>query len=170
MAVNRAVLASLPILCRENQDVQIVHQTGERDYNNVRQAYGELAGDFGISVEVHAFIEEVAAALGSADLVISRAGASAVAELAAAPRASILVPLPGAADNHQQANAEAMERAGGARMILERELTPERLAAVIGDLLRSPGRLSEMEGAVRTLARPDATRRIADLVEKLGQK
>ncbi len=168
VAVNRAVIESLPVVHRQIGDLQIVHQTGERDYNNVRQAYGDLSRDLGISVEVQTFIEDVAAALEGADLVISRSGASAVAELAAAQRASILVPLPSAADNHQQANAEVMERAGAARMVLQRDLIPERLARVIVELLRSPGRLREMERAGSKLARPDATRLIADLIEGLG--
>ncbi len=170
VAVNRAVIESVPVVHRQIRDIQIVHQTGERDYNNIRQAYGDLSRNLGISVEVQTFIDDVAAVLERVDLVISRSGASAVAELAAARRASILVQLPSAADNHQQANAEAMERAGAARMILQRELTAGCLAAVIVELLSSPGRLREMEQAGPRVARPDATRRIADLVEGLGRK
>lgn len=166
VAVNQAVVACLPLLHQEAPGIQFVHQTGERDYNKVRQAYGDLGRDPGI--EVHAFIDDVPAALERADLVVSRAGASAVAELAAARRAPILIPLPSAADNHQQANAEALERAGAARMILQPELTPERLAAAILELLRSPSQLLEMERAAGSLAHADAAARIADLIEELA--
>jgi UDP-N-acetylglucosamine--N-acetylmuramyl-(pentapeptide) pyrophosphoryl-undecaprenol N-acetylglucosamine transferase len=82
----------------------------------------------------------------------------------------VLIPFPGAADQHQLGNARALERAGGARIIEQRDLTPERLVAEVGDLLGAPQRLKEMEKAARSLARPDAAARIADLVESLAAK
>jgi UDP-N-acetylglucosamine--N-acetylmuramyl-(pentapeptide) pyrophosphoryl-undecaprenol N-acetylglucosamine transferase len=115
--------------------------------------------------EVHAFIDDMPGALAQADLVISRAGAIALAELAAAGRASLLIPFPGATDQHQLQNARAMENAGAARVIVQSELTPERLAVAIRELMASPATIEHMETCARRLARPDAAARIADMVE-----
>ena len=160
-AINHAVVESLPLLAREVGGVRIIHQTGEHDYNEVRKTYQEQS----LPAEVHAFIEDMPGALAKADLVISRAGAIAVAELAAAGRASLLIPFPGAADQHQLENARAMERAGAARVIVQSELTPDLLAVEIRELMASPATLEKMGTCARGLARPDATARIADLVE-----
>ncbi len=162
-AINQAMVESLPLLVREVGRLRIVHQTGEHDYNGVRQMYLER----GLVAEVYAFIDDMPGALGAADLVISRAGATAVSELAAAGRAAILVPFPGAADQHQLENARAMEKAGAASVIVQSELTPERLAAEIRGLIASPAALERMEACSRRLARPDAAARIADLVDGL---
>jgi UDP-N-acetylglucosamine--N-acetylmuramyl-(pentapeptide) pyrophosphoryl-undecaprenol N-acetylglucosamine transferase len=162
-AVNHCLVESMLHLVREK--VKVIHQTGERDYNAVEGAYR----DRGIAAEVHAFIQDVPAALGRADLVVTRAGAATVAELAAAGKASLLIPFPHAADQHQLQNARALERVGAARVVEEQNLTPERLAKEILDLLGSPDRLSSMERAARGFARPDATERIADLVEELAR-
>ena len=145
--------------------MRIIHQTGEHDYNEVLKAYQEQ----GLVAEVHAFIDDMPGTLAQADLVISRAGATAVAELAAAGRAALLVPFPGAADQHQLENARAMEKAGAARVIVQSELTPERLAKEIRELMASPAALDRMETSARGLARPDAAARIADLVETLAR-
>ena len=116
---------------------------------------------------MHAFIEDVPAAFAQADLVISRAGGNAVAELAAAGKACLLVPFPGAADQHQLANARALERAGAARVIEQKELSPEKLFAEVNALLASPAEHERMERAARAFARPNAASEIADLVEGL---
>ena len=100
-----------------------------------------------------------------ADLVLCRSGATTAAELTAAGKASVLVPFARAADDHQRGNARALEAAGAARMIEEKDLTPERLAAVVTELLSDPAKLTAMEEAARTLARPDAAARVADLLE-----
>ena len=165
-AINQTVAQSVPLLVREPERVRIVHQTGEHDYNDVRKTYQERS----LPVEVHAFIEDMPGALAQADLVISRAGATAVAELAAAGRAALLIPFPGAADQHQLENARAMERAGGARIILQSELTPQRLATEILGLMANPGTLEKMEACARRLARPDAAERIADMVEHFARR
>jgi UDP-N-acetylglucosamine--N-acetylmuramyl-(pentapeptide) pyrophosphoryl-undecaprenol N-acetylglucosamine transferase len=165
-AINDCVVRSLPLFRKWDEPPRFLHQTGEREYNAVRQAYQES----GVSAEVVTFIEDVPGAFARADLVISRAGANSVAELAAAGKAAVLIPFPGAADQHQLGNARALERAGGARIIEQRDLTPERLVAEVGDLLGAPQRLKEMEKAARSLARPDAAARIADLVESLAAK
>ncbi len=163
-AINDCVMASLEGFTREGESLRFIHQTGERDYNAVRQAYQ----DRGLPGEVHAFIDDVPDALARADLVISRAGANAVAELAAAGKAAVLVPFPDAADQHQLANARALARAGAARIIEQKELSPGRLVSEIGALLASPPQLEQMERAARGLARPDAAAQIADLVERLA--
>jgi UDP-N-acetylglucosamine--N-acetylmuramyl-(pentapeptide) pyrophosphoryl-undecaprenol N-acetylglucosamine transferase len=161
-AINDAVARSLPLLAEDAGRLRFIHQTGERDYNAVRKAYQER----GISAGVHAFIEDMPGALAQADLVISRAGATAVAEMAAAGRAALLA----ATDQHQMENARVLERAGAARVLAQKELTPGRLVSEIRNLLASPEQLTEMQERARSLARPDAAVRIADLIEDLARK
>ena len=165
-AINDCVVRSLALFSKWDERPRFIHQTGERDYNSVRQAYQER----GFPAEVVAFIEDVPGAFARADLVISRAGANTVGELAAAGKAAVLIPFPGATDQHQLGNARALARVGGARIIEQHELTPERLAAEVRDLFAAPGKLTEMERAARTLARPDAASRIVDLIEELAGK
>ncbi len=164
-AINACVIRSLALLKSRTQELRFIHQTGERDYNAVRQAFEAQ----GLDAEVHTFVDNVPEMLARADLVISRAGATAVAELAAAGKAALLIPFPAAADQHQLANARALERAGAARVIAQPQLTPEWLVAEMLDLLGRAERLVEMEQAARRLARPDAAQRIADLVEELAR-
>jgi UDP-N-acetylglucosamine--N-acetylmuramyl-(pentapeptide) pyrophosphoryl-undecaprenol N-acetylglucosamine transferase len=163
-AVNQAVRETVPLLAGQAYPLRVVHQSGEHDYNELRKSYDER----GLPVEVQAFIDDMPARLAQADLVISRAGATAVTELAAAGRASILVPFPGATDQHQLENARVMEKAGAARVILQAELTPQRLAKEIQALVADPAAVGKMEAAARRLARPDAAERIADLVEAVA--
>jgi UDP-N-acetylglucosamine--N-acetylmuramyl-(pentapeptide) pyrophosphoryl-undecaprenol N-acetylglucosamine transferase len=165
-AINRCVMRSLSLFKDRAPDLRFIHQTGERDYNAVRRAFEEA----GLGAEVYSFIEDVSGMFARADLVISRAGATAVAELAAAGKASVLIPFPGATDQHQLKNARAMERAGSAYVIEEKLLTPEGLAGTALDLLGRPDRLRGMEQAARQLARPDATERIADLIGSLASR
>jgi UDP-N-acetylglucosamine--N-acetylmuramyl-(pentapeptide) pyrophosphoryl-undecaprenol N-acetylglucosamine transferase len=165
VAINRCVRETLPLLSRDADRLTFIHQTGERDYNSVCEAYREC----GIPAEVHPFIENMPEMFARADLVISRSGAAAVAELAAAGKASILIPFPAAADHHQLANALVMEGAGAARLIVQEDLNPERLGAAVWELLRQPKRLVEMQHAARKLARPDAATRIAELLERLAK-
>jgi UDP-N-acetylglucosamine--N-acetylmuramyl-(pentapeptide) pyrophosphoryl-undecaprenol N-acetylglucosamine transferase len=162
-AINELMVQCAPLLRRHSGWLKVVHQTGETDYNAVRKAFLE----HGLAAHVHAFIDDMPGALTQADLVVSRAGAAAVAELAAAGRAALLIPFPAATDQHQLANARALERAGGARVILQAELTPERLVREIHELLSEPLRLIEMERAAKSLARPEAAAHIADLVEEM---
>lgn len=163
MAINTAVAGALPILARETGRFTLVHQTGEQDFERVRRAYAEA----GVQADVRPFIDDVPQAFAAADLVICRAGASTVAELAAAGRASLLIPFPAATDNHQIENARVMERAGGARVMEQRQLTPESLVEAIRSLVSRSEILMEMERGARSLARPDATARIADLIEAM---
>ena len=164
-AINDCVVSSLEFFSRGRERPSFIHQSGEGDYDSVRQAYH----DRGISAEVHAFIQDVPAALAQADLVVSRAGGNTVAELAAAGKASLLIPFPGAADHHQLANARALARAGAARVIEQKDLSPERFFSEINGLLAAPNQVEEMERAARSAARLDAARDVVDIIEELGR-
>src|SRR5262249_7801485 len=118
--------------------------------------------------EIAAFLDDMEARFGQADLVLSRSGATTCAELAAAGKAALLVPFARAADDHQRKNAAALQAAGAARMIGERGLSGARLAEEIWALAGDPGRIAAMERAARALGRPDAAARVADLV--MGQE
>jgi len=153
----RVVPAALATL-GTTRAVAVTQQARPADLDDVRVAYAAAA----VQAEVAPYFEDVPARLANADLVITRAGASTIAELTAAGRASILVPLPSAMDDHQTANAAALVHAGGALMIAERDFTSERLTAALSQL--TPARLAAMASAARAAGRPDAAQRLADLV------
>ena len=157
-AINVAVAAAAPLLAQRREAVVLVHQTGERDLATVRAAY-ERAG---VAARAESFLDAVAHEMAAADLVICRAGATTLAELAAAGRPAVLIPFPGATDDHQRKNAEVLSRAGAAVLLDERELTPQGLADVAADLVQDAGRRNLMAQAMRTFARPDAATRIVD--------
>lgn len=165
--LNDTMVAALPRLAASRGRVEIVHQTGPAHLESVRAAYA--ASPFA-DARVVAYLDPMAEQMAAADLVISRAGAMTVGELAAVGRAAILVPFAAATNNHQEFNARALESAGGAVVITERELSPERLAAVISELTASPPRLEAMGAAQRRVARPDATGSIVDLIEGFHTK
>ncbi len=163
--LNRAARESWPILARSGRPPRIVHQTGA-------EAHAELARDFaaaGLAGDVIPFIADMPAAFADADLVVCRAGAGAVAELAAAGKPSILVPFPFAADDHQRHNAQALARAGAARVVLDREMNGERLAEEILALAADASELARMSEHARAFAHPGAARRAADLLEQLAR-
>lgn len=162
-AINDAMVAALGGL---PPDLAITHQTGPADRDRVAAAYAVA----GREARVEAYLDDMAAVLEGADLVICRAGASTLAELAAAGRAAILIPFPRAAHDHQRHNARSLVEAGAARCIDPRELDGERLARTIRAVLEAPGELERMSGAARRLARPDAAGRIADLAEALMRR
>src|SRR5439155_5045551 len=112
------------------------------------------------------YIDDMVSEFAKADLIVCRAGATTSAELVAAGKAAIMIPFPLAADDHQRKNAEALQAAGAARMILQKELTGERLANEIDSLLESPEKIGQMELASRKLARPDAATATVDLMEE----
>jgi len=161
LAINRAVVDALDTILAGRHALRFIHQSGERDYDAVRVAYARRE----IRADVRPFINDMPACFAQADLVIGRAGASTVAELAAAGRAALLVPFPQATDQHQLRNAEVLMRAGAARLIEQSELRAERLAKEVFELLDRPQKLTAMETAARKLAVPDAAARIADLIE-----
>ncbi len=160
--LNLAARACWPLLAARGPRVRWIHQSGEEDYVEMARAFAAS----GLDGRVVAFLDDMPRAFAAADLVVSRAGAGAVAELAAAGKPSLLVPFPFAADDHQSRNAEAMVRAGAARLAPDRELTGERLAGEIAGLADEPGALKRMGQAARSLARPGAAQTIADAVEQ----
>ena len=163
--INTAVMDSLERLSARKNQLFIVHQTGERDYNAVRVAYER----YQFPAEVLPFIENMAERFAQADLILCRSGAITVAEIAAAGRAAIFIPFGAATDAHQTRNAAAMQGAGAARLLPQDELTPERLATEIFSLLDQPQKLSEMEERARSQAKPRAVEDIVDLLEKVAR-
>jgi UDP-N-acetylglucosamine--N-acetylmuramyl-(pentapeptide) pyrophosphoryl-undecaprenol N-acetylglucosamine transferase len=163
-AINVAVVEAASRLAAAGLRLAITHQTGERDLDLVRDAYQRA----GLEARVEAFIFQIDREMKAADLVICRAGATTLAELAASETPAILVPLPNSTDDHQRKNAEVFARSGAALVIEERELK-----ASLGDALRgvleSPERRRQMSAAAKSLARPDAAERIADRVAMLAR-
>ncbi|MCX7603586.1 MAG: undecaprenyldiphospho-muramoylpentapeptide beta-N-acetylglucosaminyltransferase [Bryobacteraceae bacterium] len=157
-ALNRAVAESLPLFRRAPFRAEITLQAGEAEAEALDR---ELAAS-GVPGRAVAFLDDMPAAYAQAHLVVSRAGAGAVAELAAAGMPSILVPFPHAADNHQFHNAEAMRRAGAAVLLEEARLSGQALYEEAARLASSPGELERMSRAARALARPGAARRAAE--------
>jgi UDP-N-acetylglucosamine--N-acetylmuramyl-(pentapeptide) pyrophosphoryl-undecaprenol N-acetylglucosamine transferase len=144
----------------------IVHQTGERALDATREAYAG-AGVDSARVVVTAFLNDMPQQYAAADLVLARAG-STVAELAAAGKPSLLVPLPTAADDHQRKNAELVVRGGAAEMLLQAELTPEVLLDRLSGLLTDGERLRRMSVAARAMGKPGALQKIGEMVARLG--
>ena len=140
--------------------IQFLHATGERDREAVAAAYAAA----GIRAVVLPFIEAMGAAYAAADLVICRAGATTVAELAALGKPAILVPFPHAAGDHQRHNAAALAAGGGAVLVLEQDLTSAGLADRIRELVQDPVRLGRMARCAAAAGRPDAAERLADLL------
>jgi UDP-N-acetylglucosamine--N-acetylmuramyl-(pentapeptide) pyrophosphoryl-undecaprenol N-acetylglucosamine transferase len=157
-AINVAMSAAAPLLAADVAPPFIVHQTGERDVDLVRAAYQQA----GLKAEVAPFLYDMGERLRAADLVVCRAGATTLAELTAAGKAAILIPLPTATDDHQRKNAEALAADGAADVLLQSEASGERLAARILALAGDAGRRARMAAAARRLARPDAARVIVD--------
>ena len=163
-AINEAMIRCLTVLQREAPGIHIIHQTGDRDYNDALAAYKPL----GESAEVFKFIEDMPGAFARADLVVCRSGASTVAEIAAAGKPAIFVPFPRAADDHQRVNAEALARHGAAVVVEESKLEGVWLAETIATLLQDARSLKKMSQAVRELAHPNAARDIAAMAARVA--
>ena len=159
--LNNASRESWPLFKRAGTPVRIIHQSG-------RGSAEPLQAAFDLDGEIVEFISDMPAAFAQADLVVCRSGASTVSELAAAGRPSILVPFPFAADNHQQRNAEAMVRAGAARLVLDSELTGQRFFDEITALLNNRPQLTQMSTNAKKLGKPAAAERAAELLEQVG--
>lgn len=166
-AINEAMIRCLPVLLRQAPGIHVIHQTGERDYNDALAAYGALSEDAG-RFEVFKFIEDMPAAFGSADLLVCRSGASTVAEITAAGKPAVFVPFPRAADDHQTVNALALERAGAAVLVEESKLDGVWLAETIAALLQDSRRLRQMSEAARSLAHAKAARDIARMAARVA--
>jgi UDP-N-acetylglucosamine--N-acetylmuramyl-(pentapeptide) pyrophosphoryl-undecaprenol N-acetylglucosamine transferase len=153
-------------LAAQGPHVRITHQTGERDLAMVRAAYTEA----GLAATVEPFFDDMGRQLGQADVVVCRAGATTLAEITAAGKAAILIPLPTATDDHQRRNAEALVACGAADLLLQADLSGavlvERVVALAGDAVRR----ERMAAAARALARPDAARLIVDRALELVRR
>ncbi|GAB6904828.1 UDP-N-acetylglucosamine--N-acetylmuramyl-(pentapeptide) pyrophosphoryl-undecaprenol N-acetylglucosamine transferase [Desulfosarcina cetonica] len=156
-AINLAVMDALSHF-KHPARLHIVHQTGESDQPQVAEAYARS----GIRAEVKAFFHDMAARYTQADLVVCRAGATTVAELAVMGKAALFVPFPFATDNHQEYNARLLVDQGAALMVLQKDLNGADLAARIEDLAADRKRLAAMQQQARALGRPDAARAIVD--------
>jgi UDP-N-acetylglucosamine--N-acetylmuramyl-(pentapeptide) pyrophosphoryl-undecaprenol N-acetylglucosamine transferase len=163
-AINQVVISALRALHTAIPQLHIVHQTGERDYNDAQAAYLAAGG----SAEVYPFIDDMPATFARADLLLCRSGASTVAEVMAAGKPAILVPFPRAADDHQKRNAETLERSGAALMIEEKALTTDSLVQVVRILLADPERRAKMAQAAHQFAHPQAATEIAAMAARLA--
>jgi len=156
-AINVAMVEAAPELAADPQ-LRLTHQTGERDVEMVRAAYRSA----GIPAEVEPFLYDMGKRLRHADVIVCRAGATTLAELAAAGKAAILIPLPTATDDHQRKNAEALAASGAAEVLLQSEVTGLVLARRMRSLAGDRTARTRMEHAARALARPDAAKVIVD--------
>lgn len=164
-AINQAAIESLEHLQGQFPRLEFIHQTGELDFEKVSKAYGRHT----VTHDVHPFFYDMPAQFARSDLLISRAGATTLAEIAMAGKPSILIPFPQATDNHQQKNAESLARAGAAEMILQSILSGELLAKRIEFYLDHPETLHQMAEKSQRFGVPDATERIVSIVEELVQ-
>ena len=163
--INNAMVEALKNLPHER--LNIVHQTGVGDYETIRELYNRAG--WGDVAEVKQYISQMVDEFAKSDLIICRAGATSCAEIAAAGKTALLIPLPTAADDHQRKNAEALEKAGAAKMILQSDLSGEKLAEEITALINSPEKITAMEKAAKSLARKDAAEVTVNLIESLAK-
>jgi UDP-N-acetylglucosamine--N-acetylmuramyl-(pentapeptide) pyrophosphoryl-undecaprenol N-acetylglucosamine transferase len=165
-AINMALVEAAPRMAAAAATVDLVCQTGTRDYGMVREAFQQ----HGVQARVEPFIDAMDREMKSAGLVVSRAGATTLAEVTAAGRPSILIPLPTATDDHQRHNARVLEVAGAAELLEQKDLTGERLADRIVALAGDRQRRVRMSAAARKLARPRAAEQIVDALIALTEQ
>ncbi len=163
--LNDAMTGALLFLSRLKDRLHIVHQTGPGELQKVQAAY-RTSGAFP-EARVVPYLDPIVDEIAAADLVVSRAGAMTIGELAAIGRPAIFVPFAAATNNHQELNARAVERAGGGIVITEAELTPEKLGAAINEIIGNPERTRQMGLAAGRLATPEATKKIVDSIESI---
>ena len=165
-AINVAMVAAAPELARRCPHLEIVHQTGTRDETWVRDQYDAA----GIPARVVNFLDAVAREMKEADVVVSRAGATTLAELAALGRPAVLIPLPTATDDHQRKNAQALADRGAARLVDQAglDVDPTPLVEAVGGLLENPSVRTDMGAAMHRFARPDAAARIVSRLLELA--
>jgi len=157
-AINVAMVEAAPQLAAGRPPLRLTHQTGERDVEMVRTAYRQA----GIQGEVEPFLYDMGRQLADADLIVCRAGATTLAEIMAAGKPAILIPLPTATDDHQRKNAESLVAAGAAEVLLQRDATGAAMAERIAALASDAPRRRRIAAAARALAKPDAARVIVD--------
>jgi UDP-N-acetylglucosamine--N-acetylmuramyl-(pentapeptide) pyrophosphoryl-undecaprenol N-acetylglucosamine transferase len=165
-AINMAMVEAAAELAAGGRGIRLTHQTGERDVEMVRAAYRQA----GLQADVEPFLYDMGRKLGQADVVVCRAGATTLAEIAAAGKSALLVPLPTATDDHQRRNAEALASRGAAEVLLQRDLTGRVLAGRMLALAADRDRQRRMGAAVRMFARPDAARTIVDRALELATR
>lgn len=160
--INLLMLSALPLLREYRDRLKIIHQSGKKELQWVTTGYEKE----GFNARVVPFIYNMAEEFQKADLILCRAGASTIAELAAAGKAAILIPLAGSANGHQRLNAESLARQGAAVALWE-DLTGERLAKEIINLIGKPGRIKQIEEAVRNQGKPEAAQKIVELAQEI---
>ena len=165
-AINDVFVEAMGLLKNRNRSCRIINQTGEPDYERIAGLYREQ----GIEAEVRPFIQDMAGVYREADLVVSRAGAGAAFEMAAMGKPSLLVPYPFAANHHQEANARFLAEAGAAEMILQETLTGEALADRLVNFMEDRAALEKMGQAAKSVSKPDAAQRIADLLLEMVRR
>ncbi len=163
--LNRAVRELWPLLASSGLNVNLIHQCGKRDEEQIRQEFTQTC----LKGSVAAFIPDMPAAYAQADLVLCRSGAGSVSELAAAGRPAILVPFPFAANGHQARNAQAVVEAGAGFMFRDTELTGQVVFNILRDFIFNPASLSAMAEKTKTLRKPGAAARAADILVKLSK-
>ena len=163
-AINRAVAAALEELEPMRDRLRIIHQTGEKDLEEIRKAYR----DRGMNAEARPFIADMASAYAAADLVVCRAGATSIAEITAVGKAAVLIPFPHAVEDHQTRNAEVLVRAGAAEMIPESGLSGQRLAEAVRAYAKDPERIRRMEKRSASLGNAGAAAAIVDACLELA--
>jgi UDP-N-acetylglucosamine--N-acetylmuramyl-(pentapeptide) pyrophosphoryl-undecaprenol N-acetylglucosamine transferase len=165
-AINKGFAETLAYLNARGRNPAVIHQTGETDYKRVVKDYR----DRGLRAELLPFIQNMTSAYNRADLVISRAGATTLFEMAALGKPSILIPYPYAANQHQEINASSLVRAGGAEMIHQSDLNAKTLAQVLIKYMDDPSALKKMSTCAKIMARPNAAKVIVDhLLEMIDQ-
>jgi UDP-N-acetylglucosamine--N-acetylmuramyl-(pentapeptide) pyrophosphoryl-undecaprenol N-acetylglucosamine transferase len=163
--LNRASRESWPLFRNAGFPIQLVHQSGQAGFEELRAAFAQS----GLDGEITPFIGNMPEAFAAADMVVCRSGAGAVSELAAAGKPAILVPFPFAADDHQARNAEAFERGGAARLVRDAEMNGEKLFSLVRELCERAGALEGMAEAARKFARPGAAERAAGILEQVAR-
>jgi UDP-N-acetylglucosamine--N-acetylmuramyl-(pentapeptide) pyrophosphoryl-undecaprenol N-acetylglucosamine transferase len=163
-AINLAMIEAAPLLA--NAGIDVTHQTGARDLELVKDGYRRA----GLAARVEVFLDGIDREMAAADLIVCRAGATTLAEITAAGRPSILIPLPTATDDHQRKNAAALAKIGAADVLDQRELTGEALAARVSVLLQAADRRRDMGWSARAAARPDAAAAIAQRALTLARR
>jgi len=163
-AINQAVLEALPKLLEAIPAIHIIHQTGDKDYAEAQAVYLRTAA----SAEVSAFIDDMPGAFARADLLLCRSGASTVAEVTAAGKPAIFIPLPTATDDHQTHNAAALTEGGAARLLPQSQLTTEHLVKEVASLLQDRQQLGKMSEAARRFSHPEAAAEIAALAARVA--
>lgn len=161
--LNEAARASWPLFQNAKLPVRFIHQTGTATCETLQAEFKNT----GLDGRVSSFVEDMPAAFAEARLIVCRAGAGAVSELAAAAKPSILIPFPFAADQHQLKNAESFALAGAAKLVLDKDWTGQKFFTMVQSLMDDPQELAKMSLAAHQLARPGAARRAADVLEEI---